>query len=120
MVFWHLKSRRKKTGGRLKKSHKKKKYERGGYFIPTKLGKTNIKLNRVRGGGMKFKLVSADEINVNNKKYKITKFVENKANFRYDRSKIITKGAILMTEKGKVKVTSRPGQNGVLNGIFID
>ena len=72
MVFWHLKSRRKKTGGRLKRSRKKKKYERGGYFIPTKLGKTNVKINRVRGGNTKLKLVSAEYINVDGKKYKRT------------------------------------------------
>jgi len=32
---------------------------------------------------------------------------------------ILTKGAIVETELGKVKITSRPGQDGVLNGVLI-
>lgn len=119
MVFWHLRSRRKKTGGKAKRNRKKKKYERGGYFIPSKIGETKILKNRVRGGNIKIKLVNATYINVGGKKLKILEVLENKANFKFNREKIITKGAILLTEKGKVKVTSRPGQHGVLNGIFI-
>lgn len=120
MVFWHLKSKRKKTGGRLKRSRKKKKYERGGYFIPIKVGETKIKKNRVRGGNIKLKLLKAEYVNVNGQKLKILEVVENKANQKFNREKIITKGAIILTEKGKVKITSRPGQHGTLNGVFVD
>lgn len=119
MVFWHLKSRRKKTGGRASRNKKKKKFERGGYFIPVKIGENKPKVNRVRGGNIKLKLLTTEFVNVAGKKYKILQVLENKANFRFEREKIITKGAILETEKGKVKVTSRPGQDGVVNGVFV-
>ncbi|HDI06396.1 MAG TPA: 30S ribosomal protein S8e [Candidatus Aenigmarchaeota archaeon] len=119
MVFWHLKSKRKKTGGRAKRNRKKRKFERGGYFIPTKIGKNKVKVNRVRGGNIKLKLLNTEFVNVAGKKYKILQVLENKANFRFEREKIITKGAILETEHGKVKVTSRPGQDGIVNGVFV-
>jgi len=33
---------------------------------------------------------------------------------------VITKGAIVKTELGLVRVTSRPGQHGVVNGVLIE
>jgi len=36
------------------------------------------------------------------------------------RRNIITKGAILQTDLGKVRVTNRPGQEGVINGILVE
>ena len=45
--------------------------------------------------------------------------IENSANPNYVRRNIITKGAIVETPEGNAKVTSRPGQDGVLNGILI-
>ncbi|MDO5821049.1 MAG: 30S ribosomal protein S8e, partial [Methanobrevibacter sp.] len=32
---------------------------------------------------------------------------------------IITKGAIVETEIGNAKVTSRPGQDGIINGVLL-
>ena len=43
----------------------------------------------------------------------------NSANPNYVRRNIITKGAIVETPEGNAKVTSRPGQDGVINGILI-
>jgi small subunit ribosomal protein S8e len=31
----------------------------------------------------------------------------------------MTKGAVVETAKGKVKITSRPGQVGVLQGVLV-
>ena len=65
------------------------------------------------------------EINVydsKTKKYskeKIKTIVENNANRHFVRRNIMTKGAVVETAKGKVKITSRPGQVGVLQGILI-
>ncbi|MHA1294432.1 MAG: 30S ribosomal protein S8e, partial [Promethearchaeota archaeon] len=36
-----------------------------------------------------------------------------------NRRHIITKGSIVETELGRARITSRPGQHGVLNGILI-
>jgi len=35
------------------------------------------------------------------------------------RMNVITKGAIIETDKGNVKVTNRPGQEGHVQGILI-
>ena len=48
-----------------------------------------------------------------------TGVIENTANPNYVRRNIITKGAIVETPEGNAKVTSRPGQDGVINGILI-
>jgi small subunit ribosomal protein S8e len=44
---------------------------------------------------------------------------ENLANMDYQRRKVITKGTIIKTSKGRARVTSRPGQDGILNAILI-
>jgi small subunit ribosomal protein S8e len=46
--------------------------------------------------------------------------VENPANPHYVRRNIITKGAVIKTELGNAKVTSRPGQDGVVNAALIE
>jgi small subunit ribosomal protein S8e len=33
---------------------------------------------------------------------------------------MITKGAVLKTELGRARVTSRPGQHGILNAVLMD
>lgn len=119
MAFWHLISRRTKTGGRFVRSRKKRKFERGGYFQEIKIGVEKVVKIRTRGGNEKNKMLSGEFVNVGGKKLKILGLVENKSNFRYNRAKVITKGAIIETEKGNVRVTSRPGQDGTINGIFV-
>ena len=54
-----------------------------------------------------------------NKKTKILKVLENPTNNDYQRRGVISKGAILETQEGKCKVTSRPGQDGVVNALLI-
>jgi len=53
------------------------------------------------------------------KKVKIVDVLENPANIDYSRRGVITKGAVIKTEMGIARVTSRPGQNGVVNAILI-
>jgi len=36
------------------------------------------------------------------------------------RRNIITKGAVIKTEKGPARVTSRPGQHGIINAILLE
>ncbi len=87
-----MKSRRKKTGRNLKPNRKKKKYQRGGCFVSTKLGEQKISKIRVRGGKSKSKLFNTQHVNVGGKKLEIQDVIENKANFKFKREKIITKG----------------------------
>ena len=87
----------------------------------TKVGERRVK-NKKRS---KQVLLSVNQINVFIPKTKkvqkadIVTVVESPANRNFIRRNIITKGSILDTKLGKVKVTSRPGQEGTLSGILI-
>lgn len=119
------KSRRKYTGKKYKNSSKKRKRELERPSIETEIGKDKKKKQRTMGGNNKLKLFSTSFINVtdlkSNKtsKVKILKFDSNESSKDLNRRHIITKGAIVETELGKAKVTSRPGQHGVMNGVLI-
>ncbi len=52
-------------------------------------------------------------------KGKIVRVTGNAANRHFVRMNVITKGAILETDKGSVKVTNRPGQEGHVQGVLL-
>ena len=115
---------RKSTGGRYHSDRKKLKRELTRFSAMTKVSdKKKAKTIRVRGGNKKSVLLSGNSINViKDGKASMTKIlnvVENAANPHLVRRNILTKGAIVETEMGKVKVTSRPGQDACLNGIAL-
>ncbi|TFG22464.1 MAG: 30S ribosomal protein S8e [Promethearchaeota archaeon] len=118
-------SKRKYTGKKYKYFRKKRKRELERPSINTEIGKEKIKKQRVWGGNLKFKLFSTSYVNVtdpnNNKtqKVKILRFESNQASKDINRRHILTKGAIVETELGKARITSRPGQHGQLNAILI-
>jgi len=118
-------ARTKVSGARYKDFKKKKKIHLGRLPSLTKVGTTKKQKIRVRGGSIKFKLLEAEFVNVYNpktKKYekvKIKTVVENPANRHYVRRNIMTKGTIIETEKGRAKITSRPGQDGVINAVYV-
>jgi len=126
MTRYQGRSRRKPSGGLYKPFRKPRKYELGRDYIPTILSSMEIRRKiRVRGGNHKLLLLRAFYANVSDprtgttKKVKILKVVDNPANKNYARRGIITKGAIIETELGIAKVTSRPGQVGIINAILI-
>ncbi|HIH61469.1 MAG: 30S ribosomal protein S8e [Synergistetes bacterium] len=125
MAIWQGRSKRKPTGGRLKKSRGKRKYELGRESAETRIGERKMRIIRTMGGNRKFRLVTDTHINVVDPETnkvdvaEILNVVENRANPHFVRRNIITKGAIVETSKGLAKVTSRPGQHGILNGILI-
>ncbi|MGB9719675.1 MAG: 30S ribosomal protein S8e [Candidatus Anstonellales archaeon] len=111
------------TGGRRIKGRDKKLAHVGGEFASTKVSESEKKKAvRTKGGGRKIKLQKAVYVNVATdkgvKKAKIISVIEGN-NPHYTRQNVITKGAVLNTELGKVRVTSRPGQDGVVNGILV-
>ena len=118
-------SKKKTTGGKYLKSRKKRKFELGRESALTKVGKKVAKNIRVRGARLKTRLLVAEFANVidpKTKKYekvKIKTVIENSSNRHYVRRNIITKGCIIDTEKGKAKVTSRPGQDGIVNAVLV-
>lgn len=119
-------SRRKFTSKKYRHFRKKRKRELERPRINTIIG-TGLKLKkqRVMGGNTKLKLFSTQFINVtdpsNNKttKVKIMRFESNLASKDLNRRHILTKGAIVSTELGNARISSRPGQHGVLNGVLI-
>jgi len=126
MAIWQGNSLRKPSGGRAKLNKNKRKYELGKGAAETKIGERKIKKIRTTGGNDKIRLTNENKINVVNpktnkvEKAEIISVVENKANTHFVRRNIITKGAVVETSAGKVKVTSRPGQDGIINGILIE
>ena len=53
-------------------------------------------------------------------KTKILSVIENTADPHFVRRNIVTKGAIIDTELGKARVTSRPGQKGVVDAVLLE
>jgi len=126
MAVWQGRSLRKISGGRIRMARKKRRYELGREPVYTHIAAVRRKIVRVRGGNYKVKLLRGDEVNVYNpksretKKAKILTVIENPANPHFAQRNIITKGAIVNTTLGRVKITSRPGQHGVLNGVLLE
>ncbi|MCK4480614.1 MAG: 30S ribosomal protein S8e [Candidatus Lokiarchaeota archaeon] len=124
MARSQARSRRKYTGKKYKHFRKKRKRELERPRIATIIGEEKKKKERVLGGNMKLKLFSTKFINVTDlntnktSKVRILRFEENLASKDFNRRHILTKGAIVETELGNVKITSRPGQHGVLNGVL--
>lgn len=112
------------TGGRRRKFRDKKLSHCGGVFASTRAADKDVKSPvRGRGGSLRVRLKKAATVNVvlkdgKMKKAAIKRVVESH-NSEYVRMNIITKGAVVETEIGKVKVTNRVGQDGVVNGILL-
>ncbi|MEK6975403.1 MAG: 30S ribosomal protein S8e [Candidatus Thermoplasmatota archaeon] len=125
MSLWQGLSTRKPTGGRLILARKKRRFEVAPEDAETKLGEHTQKLIRSRGNSQKVKLLATNTINVTDqktgkaKKATIKTVTENPANIHYVRRNIITKGAVVDTDLGSVKITSRPGQSGALSGVLV-
>ena len=110
------------TGGRRRKSRDKKLAHVGGVFASTKVADSDTKISvRERGGKVRKRLKKASYVNIvleggKVKRSKIRRGIESH-NPEFVRMNIITKAAILETDDGKVRVTNRPGQDGVVNGV---
>jgi small subunit ribosomal protein S8e len=125
LAKWNIDKGKKPTGGRINLQRKKRKFQIMGMPLLTELGEKKTRKSRGRGGTEKNRLVYGETVNVVGKgnkikKVKIIDVKENEANPHYVRRRIITKGTILETEAGDVRVTNRPSQDGVLNGVLVE
>ena len=130
MAKWHGISRRKPSGGRLKRPSRyrgKRKTEISSENQFAFVGDRDArKLYRKTAGSQTVRVLSVKNINVNKPKEgktvraKITNVVRNDADTNYVRRNIVTKGAIVETDIGQVRVTSRPGMHGVVSGILLE
>jgi len=91
----------------------------------TSIGERKLREKRTKGGGVKYALVSDGYANVLDpkekvaRKVKILRLLSNPVSKDFERRGIITKGALIETELGKARVTSRPGQDGVINAVLV-
>jgi small subunit ribosomal protein S8e len=126
MALWHLEPGKKPTGGKLNRHRKKMRRDRGSLPVDTKIGKRKVATKRTRGGNMKLRLLSVEKVNLANPKtgkvtrVKVISVKDNKANPHFIRRNIVTKGAVIETEAGLARVTSRPGQDGIANAVLIE
>jgi len=125
MALWQGQSRRTKTGRRIRYARGKRKFEIGREPHLAIIGANTRKIIRTRGKNQKIQLKTTNLAYVldpkTNKTTKtdIVTVKENAANIHYVRRNIMNKGAIIETKIGKARITSRPGQCGIINAILI-
>ncbi len=126
MVLTQSKSKRKPSGARYKsKIIKKRQHAIGRQPSMTKIGAKRMQNIRARGASQKLRLLSVEKANVFDPKTKtysietIKNVINSPADKNFIRRKIMTKGSIIETTKGNAKVTSRPGQEGLVNAVLV-
>lgn len=126
MGIWLQGGAKKPTGGRYHYSEPKKKMHIGRVPTLTRIGKNKVRTVKALGNGVKLRALELNAINVYDAKKKktvkasIEDVVFNPANRHYVRMDVLTKGAVLKTDLGYVKVTNRPSQEGLINGVFTE
>jgi len=124
MAVVQHRSRRKASGGRYHSFRKKRVFELGNRPAMTHIGERKSKIVRARAGIIKQKLLQNNTANLLGKdgkcqKVKILNVIESSANPNFVRRNILTKGSTIETDKGKARITSRPGQEGTVNAVLI-
>lgn len=125
MAIWQGRPKRKPSGGRLRPARKKRKFEVGREKQFTHLGPRKVKIYRTRGANRKVRLLMVDVANVIDpkthtaRKVRILTVKSNPSNPNYVQRNIMTKGATIMTELGEAVITSRCGQDGVVNAVLL-
>ena len=130
MAKWHGISRRKPSGGRLKRPNRyrgKRRTEVSSEAQYAYIGeKDDRKMYRKNAGSQTTRLLLANTVNVNipkegkTVKATLNSVIANDADPNFIRRNIVTKGSIVDTSMGKVKITSRPGMHGVASGILLE
>jgi small subunit ribosomal protein S8e len=118
-------AKRKFTGGRKIASRGRRNFEIDRYPNEAIIGTIDTVTRTVRGGNTKTAFKTTDFANVtdtaSNKtvRSKILRVTKNFANKDYERRGVISKGALIETEAGPARISSRPGQHGMVNAIAI-
>ncbi len=116
--------KRKFTGGKRRPFRGRKASETDDYAFETAVGETIRSPKRTRGGKLNFGLRYANKANIYDPSTSktvstdILRVTANPANREYERRGVITRGATIETKLGKAKVTSKPSDDGVVNGIL--
>ncbi|NUN11193.1 30S ribosomal protein S8e [Candidatus Micrarchaeota archaeon] len=128
MVQYHksTKSKQSGSGGKKKRTRDKVLAHYGGFFSRSKVAKEgqekSLKKSKVTGGSVKVHARTVVFANVSDgktvKKAKILTVVESPDNRHFARENLLTRGCLIETELGKARVTSRPGQSGIVNATL--
>ena len=126
MAQWHGISRRKPSGGRKVQARGKRSTEISTEKQMALIGEPKRKICRRTGGNTLVRVLAANKVSINNPKTgkttlgTIENVVENESDPNYVRRNVLVKGAIIETDKGRVRITSRPGKDGVINGVLVE
>ncbi|HLH86446.1 MAG TPA: 30S ribosomal protein S8e [Thermoplasmataceae archaeon] len=124
MTIFQGNARKKFTGGKLKQSRGKRRYELGREPTLTRIGPVSRKVIRSFGGNSKVVLMKSDVVNLyipaekKTRQVKIQTVKENPANQHFVQRNIMNRGTVIQTELGLARITSRPGQDGVINAVL--
>ena len=120
----HARSTRTRTVGRRRPSSDRRKHQLGSEPTETTVGERRLKTVETRGGTEKVRAMQTDTATVatddGTVATTIESVAENPANPNYARRNIVTKGAVVETDVGRARVTSRPGQDGQVNGVLVE
>ncbi len=125
MTISQRRSKRTSTSSRYKKNRSKRLSEQGRVPSLTKVDERKLKVIRTVGGNHKQIVLNENTVNLLDKKtkkyskVKIISVLETPANRHFVRRSIMTRGCIIQTEKGKAKITNRPGQEGTINAVLV-
>ena len=124
MAIERTRSKRKLTGGRYVAYRKGRQHARVESPNLTKIDTPKVRSVRIAGGASKQKILQTNKINVATKgkvvQAELKAVIEHEADRNFVIRNIVSKGAIVDTSLGKVKVTSRPGQTGTLSGVLVE
>ena len=126
MAQWHGISRRKPSGGRKVQARGKRSTEISTEKQMALIGEPKRKIYRRTGGNTLVRVLAANKVSINNPKTgkttlgTIENVVENESDPNYVRRNVLVNGAIIETDKGRVRITSRPGKDGVINGVLVE
>lgn len=127
MAIWQGKSKKKASGGKYWPFRKKRAREIGKDAVYAKLADKDQRKPRKQRSARKTTksttIINVSHVNLNvggkAKKVKILAVKENPANRHFVRRNVITRGAIVNTEAGLAKITSRPTRDGIVNAVLV-
>ena len=126
MVIIQSKSKRKPSGARYKSVlFKNRQHLVGRIPALTKINPKTFQGIRARSNSRKLRLLTVDIVNLYDPKSgkysleSIKNVVDSPADKNYVRRKIMVKGSVIETARGNARITSRPGQHGVVNAVLI-
>ncbi len=128
MVVVHRReSGRTPTGGRQTAHRGKRRFEIGNHPTATRIDEADKVFTKQTKSYhlVKTKVSTTNHVNLYDpksktfSKAKLKAVIDCPANRHYVRRNIMVKGTLVDTEKGKARITSRPGQDGTVNAVLV-